>query len=193
MRGGIFAGSEHASYVVGQAWGFHGADCYLLAQVRGRFGFADTLHVVAALSEFEPRAVAKLVENKANGPAVITKLRSTVQGLIAVEPQGGKEVRAAAVTPIAEAGNVILPAAVTIPCPAGYMDAAGEWHDLEPTTVADWIHELSTFPVGGDDQVDAFSQALAWAKPAARLVVDDDAFAEPASTSVMAGIMDATF
>lgn len=163
------AGSD---FVVGQLWGFHGADCYLLAQVRARLDFAATLHAVRALTAFEPfgpLAVAKLVEDKANGTAVISALRRTVTGLIAIEPQGGKLVRASAVSPRVESGNVILPASDTIPCPAGYVDESGEWHELVPTTVADFVHEFAVFGAGSfDDQVDALSQALTWASPRAR-------------------------
>lgn len=184
------AGSD---FVVGQLWGFHGADCYLLAQVRGRFDFAATLHVVKALTEFEPAATAKLVEDKANGTAVISALRRTVPGLIAIEPQGGKYVRASAVSPRAEAGNIVLPEADTIPCPAGYADEGGEWHELVPTTVADFIHEHATFPAGShDDQVDAMSQALTWANPQPSEREPVMPGEEPPET-VMSGVMDLRF
>ncbi len=188
-----FKGTKGADFVVGQLWGFHGADCYLLAQVRGRFDFTATLHAVRALTEFEPLAVAKLVEDKANGTAVIDTLRRKIPGLIAIEPQGGKQVRASAVSPRYEAGNVILPAADTIPCPAGFTDEGGEWHALAPTTVADWVHEHATFPAGShDDQVDAASQALTWANPRARTIAAAPGEGLPAST-VMAGVMQAKF
>ena len=186
-----FKDTKGSDFVVGQLWGFHGADCYLLAQVRGRFSFTTTLHVVEALALFEPygpAARAKLVEDKANGTAVIDTLRSTVGGLIAVEPEGGKYVRAAAVTPYAEGGNVILPAADTIPCPEFYVDAAGEHHDLPATTVADWLYEHSVFPAGAnDDQVDAHSQALTWANPMPRPEPVPEGLPRP--KSVMSGVL----
>ncbi len=51
------------------------------------------------------RTHAKLVEDKANGPAVISQLRRRVPGLIAVDPQGDKVARARAVAPDVEAGR----------------------------------------------------------------------------------------
>lgn len=180
-----FGDSQKASssFVVGQVWGFHGADCYLLAQVRGRFGFTQTLHVVRALSAFEPRATFKLVEAKANGPAVIDALKREITGWVEIEPEGGKDVRAAAVTPRAERGEVILPAAETIPCPDHYLDEQGDRHDLAPTTVQDWIAEHATFPAGAhDDQVDAHTQALIWANPSPRPNTDPDPFAPKPKT-----------
>jgi predicted phage terminase large subunit-like protein len=141
------------SYVVGQVWGVHGADRYLLGQIRARLDFTDTLKAVQALAEWRPEASAKLVERKANGAAVINTLRHRVGGLIPIDPEGGKDVRAAAVQPLVEAGNVYLPSSDVIPCPLGY----------EPTTVQDFVEELATFPNGShDDQVDAMTQALSW-------------------------------
>jgi predicted phage terminase large subunit-like protein len=188
-----------SSYVVGQVWGFHGADCYLLAQARGRFSFTQTVAVVRALTAFEPRATYKLVEDKANGPAVIDALKREITGFIAIEPEGGKDVRASAVSPRAERGEVILPAADTIPCPEFYIeDIRGpdgtvierKRHELEPTTVADWIQEHATFPAGAyDDQVDAHTQAITWANPQPR-VPHESKPPEPPPPTIMGGILD---
>lgn len=149
-----FSDSQEASssYVVGQVWGMHGANRFLLAQIRARLSFTETLKAVAALDAFR-HASAKLVEKKANGAAVVDTLKAKIPGLIPIEPEGGKEVRAAAAEPIVEAGNVYLPDGEYIPAPLGY----------EQTAVADFIAEHTVFPNGAhDDQVDALSQALAW-------------------------------
>lgn len=145
--------SAAASYVVGQVWGIDGADRYLLAQVRAKLGFTDTQKAVRALADYLPQATAKLVEEKANGAAVIDSMKSKVPGLVAIHPEGGKEARAAAVEPLVEAGNIYLPDAEHIPVPHGYT----------ATTVTDFIEECAVFPNGThDDQVDAMSQALNW-------------------------------
>jgi predicted phage terminase large subunit-like protein len=142
-----------SSYVVGQVWGCHGPDRYLLGQIRARLGFTQSVKAVEALTAWEPTAGAKLVERKANGAAVIDTLRAKIPALIPIEPEGGKDVRAAAVEPYVEAGNVFLPPGEFIPCPGGY----------EPTTVAAFIEEHAVFPNGAhDDQVDAMTQALNW-------------------------------
>jgi phage terminase large subunit-like protein len=86
-------------YVVGQVWGRKGADRFLLAQARGQWDMPKTVEQVRALSVAWPAAHAKLVEDKANGPAVIQTLRHEIAGLIAVEPAGGKEARAQAAAP----------------------------------------------------------------------------------------------
>lgn len=138
-----FKGTSGSDYVVGQVWLRRGAHVFLLEQVRGRWSFTETLDQIRTLSARWPQAVAKYVEDKANGPAVLDALQRTVHGLIPVNPEGGKEARANAVAPLVEAGNVHLPAAELAP-----------W-------VADLIEEAAAFPHGAhDDQVDAMTQAL---------------------------------
>jgi predicted phage terminase large subunit-like protein len=145
--------SAASSYVVGQVWGVAGSRRYLLAQVRDRLSFTESLEAVKALHGLHSGITATLVEKKANGAAVIDALKARIPGLIAIEPEGGKEVRAAAVSPLIEAGDVWLPIAETIPTPPAY----------EPTPVADFIEECAVFPNGShDDQVDSMSQALNW-------------------------------
>ncbi len=139
-----FKGSDQSDFVVGQVWAEQGPNLYLLDQARGRWTFTETLAQFRLLCERWPMATAKLVEDKANGTAVIDMLRREIPGLIPVEPQGGKQVRAAAVSPLVEAGNVHLP---------------------NTSWAKDLIEEAAAFPNSpNDDQVDALTQALAHAK-----------------------------
>ena len=110
---------QESSFVVGQVWGIDGADRYLLGQIRARLSFTESLKAVQTFASWKPAARAKLVERKANGAAVIDTLKGKVPGLIPIEPEGGKDVRASAVQPFVEAGNVYLPAADFNPCPPG--------------------------------------------------------------------------
>src|SRR5215210_8259887 len=155
-----FTDTDGSDYVVGQVWGRFGADKYLLRQVRARLEFTETVQAVIDLTEWVEenyparRTHAKLVEDKANGPAVISQLRRRVPGLIAVKPQGDKVARARAVAPDVEAGNVHLP---------GAANAAET--DYDPTLTPDWVKglvdECAALPnAAHDDQVDALSQSL---------------------------------
>ena len=138
-----FKETTDSDYVVGQVWGAKGARIYLLDQVRERMDFAKTLQAVEALSDKWPAATLKLVEDAANGPAVISALQLKVRGLLPVKPQGGKLSRAQAILPLVEAGNVWLPSAEEQP-----------W-------VEQFLAEARSFPVGAhDDQIDAMSQGL---------------------------------
>jgi predicted phage terminase large subunit-like protein len=103
--------------------------------------FSGTLEAIRQMSAKWPQATRKLVEDKANGTAVIDTLKSEIAGLIPVEPQGGKEARAHAVSAFVEAHNVYLPA--DAPWVAGFIEGAAQ------------------FPNGAhDDQVDGMTQAL---------------------------------
>jgi predicted phage terminase large subunit-like protein len=139
-----FKASDDSSYVVGQLWGRSGANCYLLDQVRAHLDFPATVRAVQEFSERYPAASLKLVEDKANGTAVIATLRDRLNGLVPVKADVSKEARASAVSWLFEAGNVWLPSPQAAP-----------W-------INDYIDELTSFPnAAHDDQVDATTQALA--------------------------------
>lgn len=138
-----FKDKATSDWVVGQVWLRRGTTCFLVDQVRGRWSFTETCQQIRNLAARWPQALRKLVEDKANGPAVIDALHGVVAGLIPIEPDGGKLARAQAITPLVEAGDVRLPA----------------------TELAPWVADLTTeaahFPAGKhDDQVDALTQAL---------------------------------
>ena len=119
--------------MVGQVWGRKGADKYLLDQERVRMDCPATIQAVRRMTQKWPQSKAKIVENKANGSAVIDMLKHEIDGLIAVNPEGGKESGVHAVTPQIEAGNVYLPAATLAP-----------W-------IGTFIDECAAFPHGAND------------------------------------------
>lgn len=138
-----FSGGSDSDYVVGQVWGLSGGSFYLLDQRRAQLTFSDSLAAIRAMTAKWPNATAKLVEEKANGAAVLDVLRREISGLIPIKPKTGKEERLQAVQPLFEAGNVYVP--------YGPM-----WAD-------ELIDEWVSFPSGAhDDQVDAMTQALSW-------------------------------
>jgi phage terminase large subunit-like protein len=94
-----FKDLDTSDYVVGQVWARLGADRFLLHQVRDRMDCPTTVQAVRDVSKKYKYAHAKLIEDKANGSAVIQMLQNEVAGLIPVNPQGGKTARAAAVSP----------------------------------------------------------------------------------------------
>jgi predicted phage terminase large subunit-like protein len=146
-----FKDTKGTDLVVGQVWLRRGADAFLLDQVRGRWDFVETCRQFRQFSAKWPQAVMKLVEDKANGPAVIAQLQHIVPGIIPEEPDGSKTARAAAATPLHEAGNLWLPA----------PELEAEETERPYAWVGDYIEEHAQFPFGAhDDQVDGTSQAL---------------------------------
>jgi predicted phage terminase large subunit-like protein len=71
--------------------------------------FPGTVKAVRELSIKHPKAIAKLIEDKANGSAVIQMLDQEMYCIIPVNPSGGKVARAQAIAPLIEAGNIFLP------------------------------------------------------------------------------------
>ena len=141
-----FKDTKGTDYVVGQVWVRQGPRVYLVDQVRARLSFTNTLAAFEQLTAKWPDAHAKLVEEKANGAAVIDTLGKKIGGIVPINPKESKLARASAASPYVEAGNVWLPDA-----------------DLARAIEVDvdgFIEEAAAFPNGThDDQVDAFSQA----------------------------------
>lgn len=139
-----FKDTKSSDFVVGQVWARRGANVYLLDQIHKRLSFTDTLMAFKAMVARWPQATKKLVEDRANGTAIIDTLKSKIPGIVAINPTESKYARANAVAPIVQAGNVFLP------------EAAIALFDPE-----ELIDEGADFPNGAhDDQVDATSQAL---------------------------------
>jgi predicted phage terminase large subunit-like protein len=136
-----------------QLWGLVCPNFYLIHQMRDRMGFVETRTKIrdmvdwsAELLGIKPHAV--LVEDKANGPAIMDELRSEIAGLIPINPgKSSKEARAEAVSSYYEGGNVWLPE-----------------QPISPFIVKDYLDEFMSFPnASTDDQVDASSQLISWA------------------------------
>jgi predicted phage terminase large subunit-like protein len=135
--------TAEGSFVVGTAWAAVDGNFYLLDRVRDRMGFQAAKQAVRSMAAKFPTIAHKLVEDKANGSAIIDELRQTIPGLRPIEPEGGKEARANKMSAYVESHNVWLP-----------RDAP--W-------VEEWIEEYRVFPNGArDDQVDSGSQAINW-------------------------------
>ncbi len=138
-----FGDSDGGSFVVGQVWGLRGSRKYLLDQFRDHVDYPGTKRAIESMTARWPMANMKLVENKANGPAILSDLGQTIPGMIPVSPMGDKVQRASAIAPTVEAGDVYLPSPERAPWVTAFIDECGE------------------FPNGSnDDQVDTASQAI---------------------------------
>jgi predicted phage terminase large subunit-like protein len=138
-----FKDTKGSDFVAGGVWGKKDADKFMLDLSHGRMDITATIAAVQKLTHKWPDAHLKIIEDKANGPAVISMLRSKVPGLVAYDPKSNKEGRVNAVAPQIESGNVYLPH----PALVGWVDAM--------------IDECAAFPNGAnDDRVDQMTQIL---------------------------------
>lgn len=136
-----FKDGADSSFVVLQLWASDGVNHYGVDQWRARRSYGETKALCRAKFGEWKQAHTKLIEDKANGPAIISELKSEFAGIVPVTPRGSKTARAMAVQGLVEGGNVYLP-----------MHA--DW--VEP-----FIDEHASFPFGAnDDQVDAMTQYL---------------------------------
>ena len=140
-----FKSKENDDFVAGQTWARRGAKLYLLPHwCHKRLSFTQTLDAIRAMTQRYPHATAKLVEDKANGPAIIDTLKKEIPGIVPVSPGAdSKEARASSVSPIWEAGQIYVP------------------HPLWIPEIDDWLEEIFGFPnMPHDDNVDSMVYAV---------------------------------
>lgn len=141
-----FSGGSDNDFVAGQVWGRSGGKYFMLPyRTYDRLDFGPTMAAIKACHAKFPQANAVLIEDKANGPAIISELQKEIPGVVAVNPEGGKLARAQATAPLWESGSIELPDPQVFGC---------IW-------IEDYLHNICTFPKAAhDDDVDATSQAL---------------------------------
>ena len=138
-----FKGDDSSDYVSIQVWGKRAQDYYLRYCLNKRLNFPDTVEAIKTIYRLFPRARTVLIEEAANGPAIIQTLQREMF-IIPVTPLGGKISRVNAISPAIESGHVFLPDPAKAP-----------W-------VSDYVDQWTAFPNSKyDDMVDATSQALA--------------------------------
>lgn len=140
-----FKGRDDSDYIAMQVWVSSGSREFLIDQICGQKGFIDTLKALTSLLSKWPRISAVLIEDAANGPAIVDTIKASIPGVIELPTAGGKLARAHAVSPRFEAGDVYFP-----------HPAIRHW-------INGLIIELVKFPrAKNDDQVDALTHYLAW-------------------------------
>jgi len=137
-----FKNTEKSDDVAITVWGKRWNNYYCLYCNSTRRTFTDTLYAIRMIKQLFPAANRILIEDKANGSAIIDVLQREFF-CIPVNPRGGKEARVQAVAPAIEAGHVYLPLG------QGWTEAL--------------VDQFSSFPAGAhDDMVDSTTQALSY-------------------------------
>jgi predicted phage terminase large subunit-like protein len=115
----------------------------VLWAARHRFGLPEVIRfLLGCLQALEQQCLrpnAVLIEDAANGPAVLQTLRRRVPGMLPITARGSKETRAHAVAPLVEAGQIRF------------------HHRAQPL-----VEEAIRFPKGSKDLVDAFCHGALW-------------------------------
>lgn len=138
-----FKDGKHNDYVCGTVWGRRIQGYYMLDLINEHLNILDTLKYIEKFKNDYPKIGKCVIEDKANGSAIIQMLSKKMAGVIPVNPKGGKESRVNAIIPAIESGNIYLP------------------HPRLFHWVNDFIEQCSKFPNAvHDDMVDSMSQAL---------------------------------
>jgi predicted phage terminase large subunit-like protein len=139
------AGNDPCGFTV---WGCLGAGRFLMYAGWLHDGFNAACDEMRRLALVYPEAYTKLIEEAANGFAIVESLQDDrdpskppLSGVVVVKPDGGKEARAHAAEPQVAAGDV-------------YLLEGAAW-------LQRYVDEMAVFPKGAhDDIVDSTTQAL---------------------------------
>lgn len=149
-----FKDGKNNDYVAITVWGKTGNDYYLRYVLNKHLNFPGTVEALRTVRRLYPEARAVLIEDKANGSAIIQTLQSEMF-CIPVNPRGGKVARVNAVSPAIESGHVFIP-------------AVAPWKE-------EFLDQWLRFPAAAhDDMVDSSTQALSY-----MLHVNGEVYEEP--------------
>lgn len=138
-----FKDSPTSDYVAIGVIGVKGRKRYVLNVVNAHLDAAATEAEIRRQRDVHRPVRAVLVEDKANGPAVIQRLKLNVPGVVEINPQGGRVPRMHAVAGEWQGSD-------------WYVDRNAAW--TEP-----FIEQITMFPnAAHDDMADMMSQAAAW-------------------------------
>jgi len=154
IQNGVKKKASGNDFVAGHVWAVLGGTKWILVdRVHGRYTFTETVSQVQRMAARWPQTSRIYVEKAANGAALLNTLRKRAALIKPVTPAGSKEVRALAIQPIIDEGNVAI------------LDSVLEALDAEHKSGQLMLQEFRDFPFGKhDDDVDAMTQAIGQGK-----------------------------
>lgn len=158
-----FKTTKDADFCAGQVWGVENYGngwteempegdwerYYLLDQNRRKMELPELVEAIKRQLQEHPLIAAVVIELKSNGKRVIERLEEEFPMVVGYNPQSeSKQERAQAIVLEAQRGQIIIPHADWFPW-------IRQW----------WLPEITRFPhARKDDQVDAMTQAILWAR-----------------------------
>jgi predicted phage terminase large subunit-like protein len=157
-----FKDTDSSDYVAGMVLGRMGERVYLLDAIQKHLNAPNTMREIRAFRRKWPMAKPILIEESANGPAIIQMLDSEIPGILPVRAKGSKTVRlhwgVSSVAGFIEDGHVYLPSKHT---------AHGDRGDCHVEVAEELVNEGANFPHGAhDDLLDACVQGVSFLIPA---------------------------
>lgn len=164
-----FKDKDTNDYVAMKVGGIKGGCDYARYIVRKHMDLPDTLDKILSVLKKFPEVEIIYIEDKANGPGIISVLRKwrrklgieerDFPSIYPIEPEGGKYSRAQAASPYQREGRCYIPCekdAHRFSSPDDF-----EWDDGDLSYTNCFKQELGTFPFGvHDDLVDCHTQVI---------------------------------
>ncbi len=154
-----FKQTETSDKVAIELWAIRDNEIWLYKLINKRMGFTATVSRIKELVKEYPMIDELVIEDKANGPAIIETLQYVdgMPPIVGVNPKGGKYSRAQAISPFVSTGQ----------CHVATDWTTSECAEIEPMgniplrPHEEFIEQMARFPYAkNDDMVDACSQAL---------------------------------
>lgn len=164
-----FKGISTADFVAMEVTGIKQGNTYLRYLVRKQMDLPDTIDMIIRIVKMFPEIEVIYIEDKANGPGVVSVIKKWRKKLgiperdfpsvVPVEPEGSKYSRAQVASTYQREGRCYLPAeheAHKVSSPEDFV-----WEEEGLSYVQCYKQELGTFPfAGNDDLVDGFAQGI---------------------------------
>ena len=164
-----FKDNKDNDYVAMKVGGIRSGNDYARYIVRKGMDLPDTLDKVIKVCKQFPEIDVIYIEDKANGPGIVSVLRKWRRKLgidehdfpsvYPLNPEGGKYARAQSASPFQREGRCFIPCekdAHRFSSPEDF-----EWEEADISYTQAFKHELGTFPFSAnDDLVDAHSQSI---------------------------------
>lgn len=165
-----FKGNDNNDFVAIEVWGKLNNDYYLRYCLNKHMDFPQTIEAIRTVKRLYPNAMSVLIEDKANGSAIIQTLQKEMF-CIPVNPQGGKVARVSAVSPAIESGHV-------------YVPSGAAW-------LYEFLDQFSAFPAGKhDDMVDSATQAIHYLLHSPGVVPEEEKVERSAFDDLAEAILD---
>lgn len=164
-----FKDNTTSDYVAMGVGAIKGGNDYKRYIIRKHLDLPDTLDKIISVCKKFPEIDVIYIEDKANGPGVVSILRkwrkklgideADFPSVYPINPEGGKYSRAQAASPLQRDGHCFIPCEKDAHLFSSPEDF--EWDDDQMSYTQAFKHELGTFPFGAnDDLVDMHSQSI---------------------------------
>jgi predicted phage terminase large subunit-like protein len=143
-----FKDGKSSDLVALHCYGVDGPYRWLLDRDTRCMDITATMNAIRTMKAAHPKVSYILIEDKANGPAIMQLLHQEIPGMLAIDPRDSKLARAHAASADQMSGHIILPDPEKLGWVQPFIDNFAAYNGVGS--------------VKHDDDIDAMSQAINW-------------------------------